>query len=133
MNQPPKKLSSAPIIINPPAIARAAKSEPHSDRHPVCDPQNNNLTVDPTAIARVRDYERISMRVLKPTKAKMVQIKTETGLPQEVLIDALFAYWDDLPHKLKAKILKAGELERNQRLIEGQHKSMRTTLQRLQP
>jgi len=161
MNTPPKKLSSSPIVINTPNLKpeikktdnqKLDKKNPENDstsngilsvdsntsvqneveksRNDVTR-QDNAIEVQGTEKFVPRKYDRVSMRILAETKKKLIELKTETSIPYEVIVDVMIRNWDALGDRAKSKILKLAQAERNHRLIEGKHKSIKTSLDRL--
>ncbi len=140
MNQPPKKLSSSPIVINTPQLKTESRKQDCGkvdSNYSYENLQENNhrqgseLIEEELRLLSPREYERISIRILKETKTKLLELKLETGIPYEILIEVLVGQWDELSNRTQKKIVRLGQIERNQRLAEGQQKSMKRAMERL--
>ncbi len=157
MNQPIKKLSAAPIRINTPNIKpEVSKSNPTAesrkqdfsniesgkqdlDSNSTNDGDRSLSTAANTTailesqieIGKPRDYDRISMRILAETKKKLINLKNETGVPYEILVEVMIKNWEQLSEENKANIIKQSQSERNIRLLEGKQKSMRRTMEQI--
>ena len=151
MTQPPKKLSSTPIRINTPAIKSEHEKQDfiqqdlieenfngnkaNGETNSLADLKESSLEQEVTAQEELlrsrRKYDRVSMRLLEETKKKLIALKTETSIPYEVIVDVMVRHWDELSERTKSKIIKLAQAERHTRLIEGQQKSMQTTMARL--
>jgi len=157
MNQPIKKLSAAPIRINTPDIKpEVSKSNPTAETRKQdfrkqdfinqesgkqdLNSTNNDEQSIPTAattleaqleIGKLREYDRISMRILAETKKKLINLKNETGVPYEILVEVMIKNWEQLSDENKANIIKQSQSERNIRLLEGKQKSMRRTMEQI--
>ena len=82
-------------------------------------------------IGKPREYDRISMRILAETKKKLINLKNETGVPYEILVEVMIKNWEQLSDENKANIIKQSQSERNIRLLEGKQKSMRRTMEQI--
>ena len=71
------------------------------------------------------------MRILAETKKKLINLKNETGVPYEILVEVMIKNWEQLSDDNKANIIKQSQSERNIRLLEGKQKSMRRTMEQI--
>ena len=81
---------------------------------------------------RELDYKKVAMRLSAISVQKLRSLKSDTGLPYEVIVDTLIKQWDDLEPEFKQLILSSAKEERVRRLVAGQEKATQTTMKRLQ-
>ena len=79
-----------------------------------------------------QEYEKLSMRLPTETINRLKQLKAEHGLPYEVIVGAMIDCWDDYSAQLQKQVLQQAQKQRNQRLMEGQVKAMRTLQQKME-
>lgn len=72
------------------------------------------------------EYKKVAMRLSIEAVESLRQLRVETGIPYEILVDVMIRNWDNLPQRIQAAYLKQGKQIRMQRLMAGQEKTMKT-------
>lgn len=73
-----------------------------------------------------QDYKKVAMRLSAESFEKLRQLRVNTGLPYEILVDVMIRHWDNLPQRTQAAYLKEAQSIRGERLIEGQLKALQS-------
>jgi hypothetical protein len=76
-------------------------------------------------------YKKVAMRLSVNSFRCLQSIRTETGLPYEVMVDVMIRNWEGLPTQIKHEHIAEAREIRLQRLIEGQDKAMKTVRKKL--
>lgn len=71
-----------------------------------------------------QDYKKVAMRLSADSLERLRQLRVETGLPYEILVDVMIRNWDKLPQRTQSAYLKEAKDIRGQRLIAGQIKAL---------
>lgn len=71
-----------------------------------------------------QDYKKVAMRLSADSLERLRQLRVETGLPYEILVDVMIRNWDKLPQRTQSAYLKEAKDIRGQRLIAGQIKTL---------
>lgn len=71
-----------------------------------------------------QDYKKVAMRLSADSLERLRQLRVETGLPYEILVDVMIRNWDKLPQRTQSVYLKEAKDIRGQRLIAGQIKTL---------
>lgn len=72
------------------------------------------------------EYKKVAMRLSVEAASTLRQLRAETGIPYEILVDVAIRNWDNLPQRTKSAYLKQASEVRTMRLIAGQEKTMKT-------
>ncbi len=75
---------------------------------------------------REQDFKKVAMRLSPEAATKLKQLREETKLPYEVLVDVMIRNWDELPKPFKKDYLEQAKQVRAQRLIAGQIKTVKS-------
>ena len=51
----------------------------------------------------IKDYKKVAMRLSTTAAEKLRQLRADTGIPYEILVDVMIRHWDDLAKKTKAE------------------------------
>jgi len=70
------------------------------------------------------DSKKVAMRLSREAADRLKQLRAETKLPYEVLVDVMIRNWDDLPASIRRDYLQQAKSVRAQRLIAGQLKTV---------
>ncbi|MGH2412276.1 MAG: hypothetical protein ACRDEA_00975 [Microcystaceae cyanobacterium] len=76
------------------------------------------------------EYKKVAMRLSVEAVENLRQLRVETGIPYEILVDVMIRNWDNLPQRIQAAYLKQAKRVRMQRLMAGQEKTMKTMQQK---
>ncbi len=71
-----------------------------------------------------QDYKKVAMKLSADSLERLRQLRVETGLPYEILVDVMIRNWDKLPQRTQSAYLKEAKEIRGQRLIAGQIKTL---------
>jgi hypothetical protein len=72
------------------------------------------------------EYKKVAMRLSAEAAESLRQLRVETGIPYEILVDVMVRNWDNLPQRTQAAYLKQAKQVRMERLMAGQEKTMKT-------
>ncbi len=72
------------------------------------------------------EYKKVAMRLSAEATESLRQFRADTGIPYEILVDVMIRNWSKLPERTKAAYLQQAKQLRNQRLLAGQEKTMKT-------
>jgi uncharacterized protein YjbI with pentapeptide repeats len=93
--------------------------------------QDSSLQDSSLQDSSVTEYKKVAMRLSTEATKKLTQLRNETGLPYEILVDVMIRHWDNLSQRTQSAYLKEAKKVRQMRLIAGQKKAMETMQQRL--
>lgn len=79
----------------------------------------------------LREYKKVAMRLSVEAVESLRQFRSETGIPYEILVDVMVKNWEDLPQRTQSAYLKQAQLARNERLLAGQEKAIKTMRKKL--
>jgi hypothetical protein len=71
-----------------------------------------------------QDYKKVAMRLSADSLERLRQLRVETELPYEILVDVMIRNWDKLPQRTQSAYLKEAKTIRGERLIAGQIKTL---------
>lgn len=72
------------------------------------------------------EYKKVAMRLSVEAASTLRQLRAETGIPYEILVDVAIRNWDNLPQRTKSAYLKQAREVRTMRLMAGQEKTIKT-------
>ena len=75
---------------------------------------------------RTKQLKTVTMRLTMSAADVLKALKDDTGLPNEILTDALIRHWADLPNQIQEAIVTDAKKIRAWRLVEGKRKSLET-------
>lgn len=76
------------------------------------------------------EYKKVAMRLSVEAASTLRQLRAETGIPYEILVDVAIRNWDNLPQRTKSTYLKQAREVRAMRLMAGQEKTIKTMKQK---
>ncbi|MEB3190243.1 MAG: hypothetical protein VKL42_07855 [Snowella sp.] len=76
------------------------------------------------------DCQKVAMRLSTEAAEKLKQLRADTKLPYEVLVDVMIRNWDSLPISTQRDYLNQAKEVRAQRLIAGQLKTVASLRQK---
>lgn len=150
MPSPKKKLPTGPIRIDFPTQLPSEPSEGQSSSKLENRKQDSTLPED-SIIESIKidsmsqegkiqetaqtessltEYKKVAMRLSVEAVESLRQLRVETGIPYEILVDVMIRNWDNLPQRIQAAYLKQAKQVRRQRLMAGQEKTMKTMQQK---
>lgn len=72
------------------------------------------------------EYKKVAMRLSSEAVESLRQLRANTGVPYEILVDVMIRNWDNLPQRTRGAYLQQAKQVRIERLIAGQEKTMKT-------
>ena len=76
------------------------------------------------------DYKKVAMRLSAKAAERLRQLRADTGIPYEILVDVMIRHWDELAKKTKSEYMKEATAIRQARLLAGQQKAIQTMQQK---
>ena len=90
--------------------------------------QSDNIDFLPESV--IQDYKKVAMRLSVTAAEKLRQLRADTGIPYEILVDVMIRHWDDLANQTKVEYLQEAKVIRQARLLAGQQKAIETMQQK---
>ena len=90
--------------------------------------QSENIDFLPESV--IQDYKKVAMRLSVTAAEKLRQLRADTGIPYEILVDVMIRHWDDLANQTKVEYLQEAKVIRQARLLAGQQKAIETMQQK---
>ncbi|MDJ0567974.1 MAG: hypothetical protein QNJ53_02900 [Pleurocapsa sp. MO_192.B19] len=141
-----KKLPTGPIRIDLPMansdqkIESAKQENSKVENSKVDSITPGNQILDSTNLEQKQDsskqdsglleYKKVAMRLSVEAASTLRQLRAETGIPYEILVDVAIRNWDNLPQRTKSTYLKQAREVRAMRLMAGQEKTIKTMKQK---
>ena len=85
---------------------------------------------EPKPDSSLIEYKKVAMRLSVEAASILRQLRAETGIPYEIIVDVAIRNWDNLPQRTKSTYLKQAREVRTMRLMAGQEKTIETMKQK---
>ena len=90
----------------------------------------DSTKLEPKPDSSLIEYKKVAMRLSVEAASILRQLRAETGIPYEIIVDVAIRNWDNLPQRTKSTYLKQAREVRTMRLMAGQEKTIETMKQK---
>ena len=90
----------------------------------------DSTNLEPKPDSGLIEYKKVAMRLSVEAASILRQLRAETGIPYEIIVDVAIRNWDNLPQRTKSTYLKQAREVRTMRLMAGQEKTIKTMKQK---